>query len=484
MSDGTVQATVGNIQTDYSVAWGFAESWKTLPNAAEDFRPPVPYWDNAQGIMRATALSESLAGQRVIASCYSLGLYAVPFLHHDLDETPLTVADVLRSVTSFNAVLRLHTPDACNSADAVRIVSRHAWTPISAGSLLDTHVRLEPQITGTEWYDGAETTADGIHIYGAGAALKNIGRSLRVWRPGGMFLSSSWAQVTCNLALTMFPKVNPCRLFSLDARARLDTTEKSIGMAQLQNSVTVDLDMATTTGIIRSVGLNGAGLSTPIACVETPVAGSVWVADEPTSDPEAVTLDVHQVYSIPALDPVVRAIGPDIQSSPLLTAQTNGTHDAPWAFWEPLDLTRKSGLLRGYRVGLYSTGLATHGNVKVQLWTDANGLPGAPIDGTQATSVFLGLTGPVYLDLDAGDPVYVNSSRYWLVITINQNTGASVNPPPLEWRTGTVIAAANIYRWSFAIMGSFDFVAVWPGLGGSNPAVPTATYPSVYALVE
>jgi hypothetical protein len=292
----------------------------------------------------------------------------------------------------------------------------------------------------------------------------------------------------CDLAIELFPKLNPRRFFQLDCRARLDTTDKAIGQAELQKEVTLTLGMAVTTGIIRSVGLNGPGLSTPVTLIESPVAGSVfWTADEPTPDPQVLEISPHQAYAVTDVAAVTEPIGTPAVSTPLLTAQTNTTYDAPWSFWMPVTLMR-SGLLRGYRYGLYSTGLSTHGNMAVQLWTNGNGEPSAAIDGTQATSAHTGLVDAVDMTLDAATCPsgfhYLAAGRYWLCVTIDQNVGASINPPTIEWRTGTVVAKANIYRWSYGLAGSFGFNATWPGLTGGNPAIATATYPSVYALVE
>lgn len=479
-----MQATVGIIGTDGHVSWGFEESWKPLPNSTEDFRPPVPYWDTAQGILRATALSESLAGLRVVASCYTLSVYAAPFIHHDLEETPLSVADVLRSVTSFNGLLRLHLPDACNAADSVRIVSRHAWTPVSAGTLDDSLVRGEPEIVGTEWYDGARAVADGLHIFADNTVIKG-GGSLRVWRPPtNLFLSSTWAQVMCNEAIVRFPKVNPRRIFQLDCRARSDTTEKPIGQAEIQKSVILDLAMASTTGIIRSVGLNGSGLSTPVTCIESPLDnGIVWTANEP--EPTAATIEVtpFQTYTLTAATPGTRLVTPDIKDVPLLTAQVNPT-DGPWSFWVKIRLLH-GGLLRGYQYGQLSNALGgTDGGVKMQLWTEVGGLPGAPIEKTQATLATTVAAGPdaptVSLDASTNTDgyLYLDSGDYWICSTLEQDTLTPTIRPNVEWREGSNLSRTSAYELSFAAH------AAWVFATSATGATATTTYPNIAALVE
>jgi len=404
----------------------------------------------------------------LITDIHITSLYAKLNIHVDLDRDPVSIGYmIIEAARSGWLYVRLLSPDACNSADDVRIISRHAWTPVSAGALGKDEVSCSPRVDGIEFYDGCISDIGGQRIE---EGSTGVGKT--VYSLSGAYLTPALARAMALRVVAEYPRTSAAypfgrRRFIPDVLNLDDGSDDAPpGYADMFKSLTVTFQTGLdTSAIITAVGINRAALRYPCRLLEYAVAGGVglgvdWAADEPTSD--AVALDY------PALVAAVAVVA--VESSRILTGW-NCTHvltatvqDNPdngpcaWAF--PIHLPHGA-TLSGFEFKLTRAGAPGDGEIPFELWSDFGGRPGTRITGARSLVLDTAtrLEGLNHADLFSDDLGYPDpalrlaippTDLVWLVYVQDRQDGGDVPTvaPPLVWADSLV--AGRAFRLSFA----------------------------------
>jgi hypothetical protein len=481
-----------------------------LPWTGGDWRPPVTFQDvNQSSRWRFLTACAGQDGDRLTVDFCSTSLWAKAYIHGDFKRDSMSMGQLLtEAARSFWLYLRLSTLDACNSADDVRVISRHAWTPTLKGNLFADNVVKNPRVNGQEYYDGAVASSGGAKIEAG-----STGVGMTVYGVSGQFLESNWARVITAEVVARYPRRSSAypfgrRVFIPVIRevqhATGDTTlQYPPGYSDLFTSCGIWFAGNPVNGIITSVGIDRPGLTYPCQLLEYAMTdgvgdGVTWTADEPTLDAVLPTL--------PGLDAAVTIVA--VAANKILVGW-NCTHTIAAAVpatdknfpraWLQMVYVPAGKWLIGYAVKLTADGLETHGGLAPQLWRLSGNRPAEAIadsqamclsmDGYDAGLRFMPLAdhGDPYTE---GAPTYLPEGVYGLVAVIDRQDATDPPPadpvpatiaPPILWLDAGVDAYDRSYYLNFADIYTSGGLPIPTSLGWLDAWVAAQEHVSRYA---
>jgi len=259
------------------------------------------YQDGSQNnSWRFLAVNSQNDTDYIVTDLWSTSCYEKPYIHWDFNRDRVSVGDFLtEAAKSLFCYLRLNSPDACNSADDVRIVGRWHWTPPSIGTLDKAAVHVQPKVIGVEYYEGATASINGLIINATGQTT-TVGKT--VLQFSGAFLTPGRAQLIADWVVAYYSRHSAAlpfgrRIFAPEALHESDIAPVQSDLFKL--AAISFLTGLSTYGLITSVGLERAPLLYPCRLLEFAASvvegklvgyGVVWTQDEPASN---VTLPAY-----------------------------------------------------------------------------------------------------------------------------------------------------------------------------------------------
>jgi hypothetical protein len=427
-----------------------------IPGAVSgDFRPPFLYHDNtvANPVYRFVVPMARLDGDRLVCDWLYSGDSARAFVHVDLIATPMSARQVvLTCAQSFGLQLKLLGCDHPSGATLCKVMSRHAWSPHSLGTVTRVAQARDSKIVGTEYYLGAEGNAYGERV--TVGTCPNAGER-HVYPVGGAFSQPVWLRALGGWIVAAYPERNATYT---NGRRIVETTIHKIipvlpattpyvpGYDNVYGQATLTLfTVGNITGLLLGLGFNRRTGAYRATFIEWNSTDTTWTGD--AVDPTVVECAILAEDTIAAPAAVGASAGRiihwDVMASPTNTAQTNPV-DGPCAFAFTVDLCRPLRLKR-YGIKLTATGISTHGGVLMAFHYDNGGVPGLEIVETRAG---IGGTPGVGLDgLSAGWnwfnlDVWNNGNLtewelvpglYWIVASIDRQDSVGITKPPIVW---------------------------------------------------
>lgn len=436
-----------------------------LPNIGGDWRAPIMVQDGGQNdLWRLFAVCVYSDTDYIITDVHDTSLYQRALIHHDFTRDKMTVAQVLRGCQSHWCYLRLNSTDPCESPDDVRVVSRHSWTPKSAGTLAKDNVVHDPRIDGIEYYDGAVCDVGGQRIE---AGDVTVGK--RVFGVQGTFLTAGWGRVIAAEVVARYPRRSATypygrRKFLPQVRAvdNEDGDEVPLLSTNLFHMLAVTfLTGLDSVGFVTGMGVDRNGLVYPaklleLAVVDEVADGVTWTNDQPEMMPADIVVPTYATVTPPAnVAPTERTIDWIIPSAQLEVPVAKGSASAyVWGLMADLGA---GGLYTGIKIKQLTLGVAGDEKLKCSLFTDSGNAPGVEIADTHVDYDPAG-KGPGLIDADAAENPWVSGVVWLMICRENANTAQ------IAWRDAAVVATGYAFKGSVL---AFDYPVI--------PSIMTAT---------
>jgi hypothetical protein len=428
---------------------------KAVPSAQQsETIPPFIYEDTSSpSSFRFVTACSNVNGKKLVTDWFYSGLSAIAFVHHDFLTDPISARQfVLTCAQSFGLQLKLLGCDHPSGATLCKVMSRHAWSPHSLGTVTRVAQARDSKIVGTEYYLGAEGNAYGERV--TVSTCPNAGER-HVYPVGGAFSQPVWLRALGGWIVAAYPERNATYT---NGRRIVETTIHKIipvlpattpyvpGYDNVYGQATLTLFTAgNITGLLLGLGFNRRTGAYRATFIEWNSTDTTWTGD--AVDPTVVECAIVTETTITAPAAVGASAGRiihwDVMASPTNTGQTNPV-DGPCAFAFTVDLCRPLRLKR-YGIKLTATGTSTSGGVLMAFHYDSGGVPGleivetrAGIGGTPGVGLDGLSAGWNWFDLDVWNNGNLTEwelapGLYWIVASIDRQDSVGITKPPIVW---------------------------------------------------